>query len=312
MPSPTPPTGPHTPITNRAVSESSVLTPMESAGSEGFGNVQAIAEDYQSELLPRPEVATLESFVENTIPDLSGLSDIGVASFGEPPSLEAIIGTDERIQIQETEKYPWRITASLLMTAADNSQWIGTGWFIGPRTLITAGHCVYIKGSGVQGRDGWIKKMQVMPGRNGNKLPFGAITATEFWTVKGWAEEGSEIYDYAAIILPAPFPQDLGFFGFGVFPDNELLKATANVEGYPGDKPSGTIWYDNRQISSVNPDKVYYAADTAGGQSGACVYIIKNGKRIGIAVHAYGGKTANSGTRISTQVYNNLEAWKKV
>ncbi len=312
MPAPTPPTGLHTPITNLAASESSVIAPMESAGSVGFGDVQAIDNGAQTESLPRPEVATFESFAENTIPDLSGLSDIGVASFGEPPALEAVIGTDERIQIQETEKYPWRISASLLITAADNSQWIGTGWFISPRTLITAGHCVYIKGGTAAGRDGWIKKMQVMPGRNGNKLPFGGLTATEFWTVKGWAEQGSENYDYGAIILPAAFPQDLGFFGFGVFPDDELLKTVANVEGYPGDKPSGTMWYDNRQISSVNPDKVFYAADTAGGQSGACVYIIKNGERKGIAIHAYGGKSANSGTRISSQVYSNLESWKKI
>ena len=27
--------------------------------------------------------------------------------------------------------------------------WIGTGWFIGPHTLMTAGHVVFIKNSGV-------------------------------------------------------------------------------------------------------------------------------------------------------------------
>ena len=46
----------------------------------------------------------------------------------------------------------WRVHCSLLITAADNSSWIGTGWFIGPRTLITAGHVVYITNSGVPGR----------------------------------------------------------------------------------------------------------------------------------------------------------------
>ena len=90
-----------------------------------------------------------------------------------------------------------------------------------------------------------------------------------------------------------------------------LLAATVNIGGYPGDKPSGTFWFDSRAVGSVKPEKVFYAADTAGGQSGACVYIVKNRKRVGVAVHAYGGATANSGTRISQDVFVNLTAWKR-
>jgi len=256
-----------------------------------------------------PILETLQ--LEFKVPDLTGLLDIGVASFGEPPLLETVIGTDERIRISDTEKYPWRISASLLITAADNSQWIGTGSFISARTLVTAGHCVYIKNSGVPGRDGWVKKIQVMPGRNENNLPYGGMTATEFFSVKGWGDAGEENYDYGAIILPASFPQNLGHFKFGVYDDAILLGNIANVEGYPGDKPSGTLWYDKREISNVNPAKVFYAADTAGGQSGCPVYIIEDGERRGIAIHTYGGRTANSGTRISTQVFDNLVAWKR-
>jgi len=305
-------TGLHTPITNIVASESSVTGPMESPGATGAGEVLPVAEGAQTEVIPRViREALAEEDTLFNIPDLSGLADIGAASFGQSPIREVVIGTDERIQITDTEQYPWRVTASLLITAADNSQWIGTGWFISPRTLITAGHCVYIQHSGVPGRDGWVKKIQVMPGRNGQVLPFGGKSATEFWTVQGWGLRGLENYDYGAIILPAPFEQELGYMGFGVYDDALLLASVANVEGYPGDKPAGTLWYDNRQISSVTTDKVYYAADTAGGQSGANVYIIKNGMRSAVAIHTYGGNTANSGTRISSQVFANLESWKR-
>jgi len=270
------------------------------------------ATDAKVETLPRVELeAAFEGAPETVGPDLTGLEDIGVASFGAPPQLEAVIGTDERVQINNTTQYPWRVHASLLITAADNSQWIGTGWFISPRTLVTAGHCVYIKNSGIPARDGWIKKMQVMPARNASVLPFGGISATEFWTVRGWGENGLENYDYGAIILPSAFPQDLGFFGFGVFEDEHLLRSTVNIAGYPGDKLRGTQWYDFRKVGSVSADKVYYAADTAGGQSGACVYIFHRGQRVGVAIHTYGGATSNSGTRISSQVFTNLEAWKR-
>ena len=264
------------------------------------------------ETFPRPEI-TLESSAALVFqaPNTAELRDVGEATFGPRPQFEAVIGPDERIRITETTKLPWRRSASLLITAADNSQWVGTGWFISPRTLVTAGHCVYIKHSGVPGRDGFVKKIQVMPGRDAATLPYGALSATEFWTVKGWAEDGLENFDYGAIMLPAAFPQNLGFFAFGVFTDPTLLAATANIAGYPGDKPSGTLWFDKRAIGSVKPEKVFYAADTAGGQSGACVYIIRGGTRIGVAVHAYGGATANSGTRISSQVFANLTNWKR-
>lgn len=310
MPDTTPATGLHTPITNTAHTESSVSGPVVSDGSAGFGDEEELADNALVETVPLIG-GGMEFAPEFTVPDLSDLPDIGVASFGEPSRFEAVIGTDERKRIRETKKYPWRISASLLITAADNSQWIGTGWFISPRTLVTAGHCVYINHSGVPGRDGWVKKIQVMPGRDELNLPFGGLSATEFWTVKGWGDEGLENYDYGAIILPAAFPDDIGFYGFGVFDDETLLAATANVAGYPGDKPRGTLWYDNRNVGSVSADKVYYAADTAGGQSGACVYIVQDKKRIGIAIHTYGGVTSNSGTRISSQVYANFQSWKR-
>ena len=305
---PTTPTGLHTPVTNRPPSESSIVEGLLSEGDSGFDREIVPPAGATVEAITRVK---LESMTELSAPETEGLPDVGVASFGSAPRLEAVIGTDERVRIQDTKKLPWRLNASLLITAADNTQYIGTGWFISPRTLATAGHCVCIKRSGVPGRDGFVKKIQVMPGRNGSKVPFGGLTASEFWTVKGWAENGLETYDYGAIILPSRFPENIGHFGFGVFPDATLLAATANIGGYPGDKPSGTFWYDQRQIGSVQPEKVFYAADTAGGQSGACVYIIRDGQRIAVAVHAYGGATANSGTRISSEVFANLTAWKR-
>jgi glutamyl endopeptidase len=199
----------------------------------------------------------------------------------------------------------------LLITARDGSQWIGTGWFISNRTLITAGHCVYIKNSGLPNRDGWVKTIQVMPGRNGAQLPFGSVTSSRFWTVKGWADSGDDNYDYAAIIIPTDLGKTVGTIGFGSYRDPELVGSVANVTGYPGDKDSGTLWYDSKGIASVTPTKVYYDIDTAGGQSGACVYVIKNKQRIAVAVHAYGGPVTNSGTRISPPVYQNLNNWNE-
>jgi V8-like Glu-specific endopeptidase len=202
------------------------------------------------------------------------------------------------------------VHASLLITAADGSGWIGTGWFIGPHTLMTAGHVVYIKNSGVPGRDGWVRSIEVMPGRNGAALPYGKVTSKNFRTVTGWANSGDENFDYGAIIIPTNLGNTTGWFGFGVFTDAQLTASVGNISGYPGDKPAGTQWYDAHRIASVNTRKVYYDIDTFGGQSGSGVYRIINGGRYGIAIHAYGGATTNSGTRIVTPIFNNMVAWK--
>ena len=297
-------------ISNQPEVSVPIAQPVFQPPSEGTDSVVSAVAD-GTELVEghvRTEAALSELW---TAPATTQLRDIGEASFGpHPPIAETVHGPDDRVQITNTAAYPWRVHASLLITAADGSLWIGTGWFIGPHTLATAGHVVYITNSGVPGRDGWVRSINVMAGRNGSALPYGSVTSTNFRTVVGWANGGDENYDYGAIIIPTELGNTVGWFGFGVWPDTDLQSAVANISGYPGDKPAGTQWYDHQTIASVNLRKVFYDIDTAGGQSGSAAYRIINGVRYGVAIHAYGGATTNSGTRIIQPVYDNMLAWK--
>jgi glutamyl endopeptidase len=331
---PSTPTGEHMPVSNQAEEAPSTeeerfsdapvegidpqTNPVTEGGMETVEEYKPI-ETPLAQLALAPEAAEAEEVHRRLIqelpdlwmsPDTSGLSDIGEASFGIPPPIEAVIGADDRVQITSTSTYPWRVHASLLITAADNSQWIGTGWFIGPHTLMTAGHVVFIKNSGVLGRDGWVRRITVMTGRNGKDLPYGSVSATSFRSVVGWTESGDQNFDYGAILIPTELGNTTGWLGFGVWPDADLLASIGNISGYPGDKPSGTQWYHSRRIVSVNSRKVFYDIDTAGGQSGSAVYRIVGGARYGIAVHAYGGVSTNSGTRITSPVFDNMTAWR--
>lgn len=285
---------------------------MSEAPEHGEGDAVEIRDDNSFEEVAGYEpnagnfgLEALEA-LEATVP--IPLRPIGEASFGPAVFTETVHGEDDRVQIQGTSKYPWRAHASLRVTAADDSMWIGTGWFVGPRLLVTAGHVVHIKGSGVEGRDGWVKRMVVMPGRNGADEPYGHTTSSRFWSVRGWTDGPDQNYDYGAIVLDEPLGARTGWFGFGSF--NDLSGVRANVSGYPGDKPSGTQWYASRVIDSFNDRKVYYDIDTFGGQSGSAAYRIKDGHRYGIAIHAYGGAQVNSGTRINKPVFDNIKAWK--
>jgi glutamyl endopeptidase len=306
------PKGGHTPISNQLEEEAESFAdkPVSQAPSEGKNPKTNKVNEDGTEVVPGHKKALAELEEAFKAPDTSKLRDIGEASFGQIVTPETVHGPDDRVKITNTDIYPWRAIASLVITAADNSQWIGTGWFIGPHTLMTAGHVVYIKNSGVPGRDGWVKSIIVMPGRNGNKLPYGSITSNSFRSVTGWTKDGNENFDYGGIILSKDLGKTTGWFGFGIYSDADLLATTGNIAGYPGDKPAGSMWFDSHKIASVNSRKVYYDIDTYGGQSGSAVYRIINGNRIGIAIHAYGGATTNSGTRIIKDVYNNMVAWK--
>jgi V8-like Glu-specific endopeptidase len=311
------PTGPHTPISSLSKEAAEAPTPTTTISrppSEGKDpktpkpNADGSEGVKGFKLQPGTESAMAEAF---KAPNTTKLKDIGEASFGPPPPrAETVHGPDNRVKITGTAVYPWRAHASLLITAADGSQWIGTGWFIGPHTLMTAGHVVYIKNSGVAGRDGWVRSIDVMPGRNGSSVPYGKVTSKNFRSVIGWANSGDENFDYGAIIIPTNLGNTTGWFGFGVYSDADLTASVGNISGYPGDKPAGTQWYDAHKIASVNARKVYYDIDTFGGQSGSGVYRITNGDRFGIAIHAYGGATTNSGTRIVQPVFDNMLAWK--
>ncbi|MFE2870247.1 carboxypeptidase regulatory-like domain-containing protein [Embleya sp. NPDC059259] len=307
------PSNPHTPVSNQPQGETVGTDEQELSRppSHGVGHETAQQTGGGREQVKghSPPVPGSWSTKDWAAPSLQS-PDIGEASFGPPPSPpETVHGPDNRTQITNTSEYPWRAYASLLITAADGSTWLGTAWFIGPHTLATAGHCVYITNSGVPGRDGWVRSIQVMPGRDGTSLPYGFVTAAIFHSVTGWTISADENYDYGAIVIPTDLGSTTGWLGIGTWPSADLLATTGNIAGYPADKTDGTMWFDSRQIGSVTPMKVYYDIDTAGGQSGTAVYRVVDGERYGFAIHAYGGVTVNSGTRINADVYDNLSAW---
>jgi len=302
-------TGPDEPVSNRTTQLEDHESAAPEKGPGRPGRTKGEMESVAGYLMPSPRFEAEARAVTVDTALETAYSDIGAASFGGS-SPRTVHGVDDRRQITTTGNYPWRAHASLLITAGDGSRWIGTAWFIAPRVLITAGHVVCIKGSGVPGRDGWVTSIRVFPGRNGIETPFGEVTSTTFHSVRGWVENGNEEYDYGAIVLEQPLGNETGWLSFGRYSDDDLKSVVGNICGYPGDKAPGTQWYAARRIGSVTARKVRYDIDTAGGQSGAAVYRIKQGKRYAIAIHAYGGATTNSGTRINRPVFDNLSKWK--
>lgn len=297
-------------VTNVAAPETAAKSAKPQTGP---GEAESGADGVESVSARGAELAAAPPMMPVGLPEVTQLRPIGEATYGALDAvLETVHGPDNRVRITSTGVYPWRVHASLRITAADGSMWIGTGWFIGPRTLITAGHVVYIASNRVPARRGWVRRVEVIPGRNESDRPFGSTLSGRFYSVRGWTENGDPEYDYGAIVIDEPMGDQTGWLAFGAFTDNDLLASHANISGYPGDKPDGTQWYDHRQIDSVTARKVFYDIDTFGGQSGSAVYRFIDSDRFAVGIHAYGGAVTNSATRITARRFQNLEAWNNV
>jgi glutamyl endopeptidase len=224
-------------------------------------------------------------------------------------AMETIIGADQRLRITNTNDIPWRRYCALRITFPSGASYRGTGFFIGPTAVATAGHCVYLHNQG-----GWARRVEVIPGCNGSTRPFGQAEATVFRSVSGWVTSRLPECDYGCIFLPRGSfgGANLGNFGAAAFDAQTLVAQPAVVAGYQGDKPFAELWGMAEVIKTVSAKTIGYTIDTYAGASGAPVYIKRGGVRYAVAIHNYGGEATNSATRITEPVYQRLLAWSRM
>jgi glutamyl endopeptidase len=237
------------------------------------------------------------------------------------PPFETVIGLDERVRILDTDLFPWRMICALRMRGPNGAGAIGTGWFIGPKTVVTAGHCVfsnYFFG-------GWANQIEVIPGLNGsgsNARPYASVTSTRFSSVDRWISSEDPDFDIGCIHLDEPKGSEVGWFALGALAPEELESFLVNISGYPGDRGAGAEQYHSRnRVLRVSERRLFYEVDTYGGQSGAPVWIHREegSPPLAVGIHAYGiggtpsnfSITANSAPRIIPEVQEILKDWVK-
>ncbi len=228
---------------------------------------------------------------------------------------ESVIGDDNRTQIHETSSDPFRMICALTVHWPNMAPTAGTGFLIGQRILLTAGHCV-MPGPGFPDPTA----IEVRPGRAGPREPFakqlGPVHAERISLHSNWSNGFNPRFDVGAIHLNSPVGETLGWFRVGVRAPEDLRRRWAHVTGYPGDKVTQTAtgeqlyaaeqWHHATPISEVHDGRVYYPADTFAGQSGAPVYVLDDdGLPTVIGVHAY-GTGPNAG---QFAMENNSAAW---
>lgn len=244
---------------------------------------------------------------------------------------ENVIGADNRTRVSDTAMTPWRSICHLEIEYESGPVGMGTGFLIGPYTVVTAAHVLCDRRMFGWNRPRAARRIRILPGRNGTLAPYGYVVADEFnvppeWQHKDADEAGASAFDFAAIHIPRTSATEveqeglgarLGYFGLKAYTaaDEESIKLLfVNNAGYPQEqhKPYGTLWYNAGRVSKWADSFVEYMVDTEGGQSGSPIYLFdeKKKQRYVVAIHTT-GDFVNRGVRITPSVFETIRKWAK-
>jgi len=274
------------------------------------GSFESFSGDFESVEGFDPSYALNEGLLNESFQineEINNLPTAGTVEYSDELA-ESVCGRDGRIRINPTTKFPFRANCQLIITMANGRKARCSGWFIGPRTVMTSGHCVYSHTAG-----GWAREIEVIPGMNGSSKPYGSQVSKSFKSVRGWVKNKNSNHDYGCIILPnKTLGNKVGWYGFASYKKATLKHLTVNNAGYPGDKTFGTQWYNGGKVTKVTSKKIEYMIDTNGGQSGSPVWQLKNKtQRYAVGIHGYGG-CPNKAVRITKSVFDNMLKWKNI
>jgi V8-like Glu-specific endopeptidase len=224
----------------------------------------------------------------------------------------AVVAPDDRVRVTKNTEYPWRCICSLRIQARDGTWSTGTGFLVSPRVVLTAGQFVYRRERG-----GWPTQVEVIPGRDGARRPFGSVMAAAF-RVPEWTPGHAFGQDYGGILLAQEeaLGERLGWFGYAPRDDAHLRQATLNIAGYPAEgghgpgAEEGTLWFSRGRARQVDARELSCEISTSAGQAGSPVWEMNDrGERYAVAIHLWGTRLSNGATRITRDVYDEVARW---
>lgn len=221
------------------------------------------------------------------------------------------LGSDALGWIGDTTVPPFRHVCNLEIEPAHNGRRLGgTGWLIGSRTIITAGHCVFQR---TQTFNDWADSITIHIARNGVPIVPPIVVNSGFKSVEGWTIHGREESDFGAIVLPTPV--SVGNFGCKALGDSDLDQLLITVVGYPVQPPAGaygTMWGEHDYITYLSDERIGFPVITLPGMSGGPVYYQQNGKAYAVGILNYqSGDNPDIGlaTRVTPDVLTILKSW---
>ena len=234
-----------------------------------------------------------------TLPKI--INDIDYSSFYNPTERDdsdVIIGSNDRVQLTESQYSlsPYCMICKIEATFGQ-SVYQGTGYLVGPRTVLTAAHVIY--------DSGWGTNVTLLFGahwNSNNQYVYSSyVTNVTGLTMGNYYNTGDTADDWAIIDLGFDIGDTYGWFGLTTVVTTNM---TMTVAGYPGDY-NGNMVYSTGSVSNIETYKFRHYADTAGGESGAPIMPVPF---MSSGIHHGGyGTSYNEACRISTYIVDMID-----
>lgn len=190
------------------------------------------------------------------------------------PHVESVIGTDERKKVTSFTSSPIKENVAIKVewknSEGNYEGYVASGVKVSKDTVLTAAHVVYD-----EGRKKIAERITVYSGLYGNIIR-GSAKGIKTYVLKGYTSTLDSKYDLAAIKLDTNLGSLTGSLGIT---STIALGDKIATAGYPDDKTDRTnssdlkyyMWRSTGKIMNLDKYRVYYDADTSGGQSGSSV-----------------------------------------
>jgi V8-like Glu-specific endopeptidase len=215
----------------------------------------------------------------------------------------AIVGPDDRVRVTRSTTYPYTTVGYLEMENAAGEVWSCSAALIGPRTVLTAGHCLYAH----EEEGGWRDNFMFWPALNGESdVPFEGIVYETAYVFDAFITnyDGSYDavwpYDIGVVTLAEPVGDTTGWLGYWNYAD--LGDFQANIVGYHEDKEWFTMWRATCNVIAENVREYDFLhdCDSGMGSSGSPIYVYDQAAqgRYIVGVHVGEEGSANWGLRL--------------
>jgi len=156
--------------------------------------------------------------------------------------------SDTRIAVPNTAAYPFSAIARLEATFPNGDRAVGTGAFVGPNRVVTAGHIVYDREAG-----GYATSIAVIPGYANGLAPFGQTHSIHMSTSTAYYDHADPDFDFGMLVTADALGLTTGWLGLKVTDNWDL--GTVVLCGFPDDLgrtqtmyfAGGPAQWENRQ-----------------------------------------------------------------